>query len=55
MMHAVPIAFYRGGKALTHDARGIGLWGYTRARCYSSPIFVVTIGILHIKEIREGP
>ena len=50
MMHAVPIAFYRGGKALTHDARGIGLW----ARCYSSPIFVVTIGILHIKEIREG-
>jgi hypothetical protein len=29
-------------------------WIYTRARCYSSLDFLVTIGILHIKEIGEG-
>ena len=29
-------------------------YGYTRARCYSSLTFLVTIGILHIKEIGEG-
>ena len=28
--------------------------GYTRARCHSSLAFLVTIGILHIKEIGEG-
>ena len=27
---------------------------YTRARCHSSLIFLVAIGILHIKEIGEG-
>jgi hypothetical protein len=32
----------------------VGLRGYTRARYYSSPTFLVTIGILHIKEIGEG-
>jgi hypothetical protein len=32
----------------------IGLCGYTRARCYSSLKFLVTIGVLHIKEIGEG-
>jgi hypothetical protein len=31
-----------------------GLCGYTRARCYSSLEFLVTIEILHIKEIGEG-
>ena len=33
---------------------GGALCGYTRARCYSSLKFPVTIGILHIKEIGEG-
>ena len=31
-----------------------GLRGYTRARCYSSLTCIVTIGVLHIKEIGEG-
>ena len=30
------------------------VWIITRARCYSSLKFLVTIGILHIKEIGEG-
>jgi hypothetical protein len=36
------------------QGRARGLCGYTRARCYSPLIFVVTIEILHIKEIGEG-
>ena len=32
----------------------LGLCGYSRARCYSSLTFLVTMGILHIKEIGEG-
>jgi hypothetical protein len=32
----------------------LGLRGYTRARCYSSLIFLVTVGILYIKENGEG-
>ena len=31
-----------------------GLCEYTRARCYSSLKSIVTIEILHIKEIGEG-
>jgi hypothetical protein len=31
-----------------------GLRGYTRARCYSSLLFLVTIGILRIEAIGEG-
>jgi hypothetical protein len=37
-------------RLLLHD----GLRGYTRARCYSPLEFLVTMGILHTKEIREG-
>ncbi len=34
--------------------RGFYQVGYTRARCYSSLTFLVTIGVLHMNEIGKG-
>jgi hypothetical protein len=43
-----------GGREGGVGGEGAGLCRYTRVRCYSSLTFLVTIGILHIKEMGEG-